>query len=301
LESRLTFSCFARSNATFPADQDHATLFQKQRPQTPDRDDMLDIQLRNVTLHFQRPDTEGRLPVYEDFNLDVEQGSFTILLGPSGCGKSTLLHVIDGLVRPTRADEIRVLGKDIRASPDVTRHIGYVFQQARLLPWKTLKQNVEFGLRGLNLRPRNEWDQLIDKYFSVVGLRDYLNYYPAQVSGGMQQRVSIVRAWVNEPQILLMDEPFSHLDEITAGELRRELIRLWMQDEVRRTIVFVTHDISEAVYLGQDIVMLTPRPAEICFTMRIDLPFPRDSTDDSVFDYEKQLRKEFAERAGVRI
>ena len=260
-----------------------------------------DIELKNVSLLFPRPDGQGLLPVYENFDLQVERGSFTILLGPSGCGKSTLLNIIDGVLKPTSADSLKVLGKELSEDPDVTRHCAYVFQSARLLKWKTLKGNVEFGLRGLNVQPQSRWPELMDKYFGVVGLRDFTHYYPHQVSGGMQQRASIVRAWVNEPQILLMDEPFSHLDEITAAELRRELVRLWTQDEQRRTIVFVTHDISEAVQLGERIIMLTPRPASICYEQVVDLPWPRDSADERAFEIEKTLRKVFAEKAGVRV
>jgi ABC-type nitrate/sulfonate/bicarbonate transport system ATPase subunit len=259
----------------------------------------IDIELRNVTLEFPRPDGAGRLPVYEDFDLVVEQGSFTVLLGPSGCGKSTLLNVIDGLIEPTRADRLQVLGQDLRENRDVTRQCAYVFQSPRLLKWKTLRGNVEFGLKGLAVQPRERWVELIDKYFGVVGLNEFTDYYPHQVSGGMQQRAAIVRAWVNEPKILLMDEPFSHLDEITAAELRRELIKLWTRDEQRRTVVFVTHDISEAVQLGERIIMLTPRPARICYEQVVDLPWPRTEGDEQVFEIEKTLRRIFAERAGV--
>jgi ABC-type nitrate/sulfonate/bicarbonate transport system ATPase subunit len=259
----------------------------------------LDIVLRGVTLEFPLP-TGGNLVVFRDLDLEVARGSFTILLGPSGCGKSTLLHVIDGLVRPTRAKTIQVLGRDVRTDRDVVKNIGYVFQTPRLLPWKTLRQNAEFGLRGLKAQPKERWSELIDRYFGVVGLKDFLNYYPHQVSGGMQQRASIVRAWVNEPRILLMDEPFSHLDEITAADMRRELIRLWSQDEERRTVVFVTHDINEAVMLGERIVMMTSRPATICYTETVDLEWPRDATHERVFELEKELRLVFAERSGIR-
>jgi NitT/TauT family transport system ATP-binding protein len=260
-----------------------------------------DVELRNVTLRFPRPDGKGTLPVYENFTLDIERGSFTVLLGPSGCGKSTLLNVIDGLITPTSADSVKVLGEDVRANPDVTRHTAYVFQSARLLKWKTLRGNVEFGLKGLAVQPKERWNELMANYFGVVGLSDFTHYYPHQVSGGMQQRAAIVRAWVNEPQILLMDEPFSHLDEITAAELRRELIKLWTRDAQRRTIVFVTHDISEAVQLGSRIIMLTPRPASIAHEQIVDLPWPRADADEQVFEYEKKLRKIFADRAGVAV
>jgi len=261
----------------------------------------LDVELRKVTLLFPRPDGNGTLPVYEDFDLAVEPGSFTVLLGPSGCGKSTLLNIIDGLLTPARAEKLEVLGRDLRSDPDVTRQCAYVFQNARLLKWKTLRGNVEFGLKGLGVQPKARWPELIDHYFGVVGLKDFMDYYPHQVSGGMQQRAAIVRAFVNEPQILLMDEPFSHLDEITAAELRRELIRLWTQDEQRRTVLFVTHDISEAVQLGQRIIVLTPRPASICHEEIVDLAYPRFGDDDHVFTVEQTLRKVLAERAGVQV
>lgn len=257
------------------------------------------IELTNVTLRFPTPGAGGPLTIYEDFSLDVLPGSFTVLVGPSGCGKSTLLNVIDGILLPTSADSLRVLGEDIRMNREVTRQVAYVFQSPRLLRWKTLRGNVEFALKGLGVKPRAEWDGLMTKYFAMVGLADYVDYYPHQVSGGMQQRAAIVRAWVNEPQVLLMDEPFSHLDEITAGELRRELVRLWTRDEPRRTVVFVTHDLKEAVELGTRIVMLTRRPAQICHIEDVQLPFPRRDTDEAVFQLERRLRVLFAERAGI--
>lgn len=260
-----------------------------------------DIELRNVCLRFPGRGRASGTTVYEDLSITVEQGSFTVLLGPSGCGKSSLLNIVDGLLKPTDADKLEVLGKDIRKHPDVTRQVAYIFQDSRMLRWKTLRGNVEFALRGLRLQPKERWGELIDHYFRIVGLSDYMDYYPHQVSGGMQQRAAIVRGWVNEPQILLMDEPFSHLDEITAGELRTELVNLWQRDEVRRTIVFVTHDISEAVKLATRIVMLTPQPSEICHDEQIDLPFPRAGDLDDVFQVEGRLRKILKSRAGVAV
>ncbi len=261
----------------------------------------LEIDLKNVTLRFPTPDGKGHLTVYEGFDLEVERGSFTVLLGPSGCGKSTLLNVINGLLKPTSADALNVFGKDIRENPDLTRQMAYVFQSPRLLKWKTLRGNIIFGLRGLGVQPKERWDEIINKYFGIVGLSDYTNYYPHQVSGGMQQRAAIVRAWVNEPRILLMDEPFSHLDEISAGEMRRELIKLWSREEPRRTIIFVTHDLSEAIQLGEDILMLTQCPAQVFCKQRVDLPWPREEGDEKVFELEKGLRKIFFEQAGIRV
>lgn len=253
----------------------------------------LDVDLRNVTLRFPGPDRKTYHTIYENFSLSVPEGSFTVLVGPSGCGKSTLLNVIDGLL-PVEAERIEVLGKDIRDEPEVTRQVAYVFQSPRLLKWKTLRANVEFALRGLAVKPRSEWNDLIEKYFALAGLSDFLDYYPGMISGGMQQRVAIVRAWVNEPRILLMDEPFSHLDEISAGELRLELVRLWARDDPRRTVIFVTHDLKEAVELGDKVVMLTSTPATAFHTEYIDLPRPRSDTDSRVMEVERQLRIEFA-------
>lgn len=257
------------------------------------------VQLGNISLRFPTPDGRGQLTIYENFSLDVEPGSFTIIVGPSGCGKSTLLNVIDGVLTPTEAETVQVLGHDVRTNREITRNIAYVFQNARLLKWKTLRGNVEFALKGLGSKPRSEWGALMDKYFGIVGLTDYMDYYPHQVSGGMQQRAAIVRAWVNEPKILLMDEPFSHLDEISAAVLRKQLISLWTRDEPRRTIVFVTHDLKEAVELGTRVVMLTQRPAKVCHIQELNLPFPRHDTDDEVFQMEQRLRLVFAERAGA--
>jgi ABC-type nitrate/sulfonate/bicarbonate transport system ATPase subunit len=256
-----------------------------------------DVELVNVSLTFPAPRTGNLQPLYEDLSLSVERGSFTVILGPSGCGKSTLLNVVDGLLKPTSAEGIRVMGEDIRQHPDQTRQLAYVFQSPRLLAWKTLWANAEFGLRGLRTQPQERWNELLEKYFAMVGLSEYRDYYPHQVSGGMQQRAAIVRAWVNEPRVLLMDEPFSHLDEISAGTLRRELIQLWTQEEDRRTILFVTHDIHEAVQLGTRVVMMTPRPATIAHDEPIDLEYPRVLDDDAVFATEKRLRSLFTEMA----
>jgi NitT/TauT family transport system ATP-binding protein len=258
-----------------------------------------DVELVNVSLTFPAPRTGNLQPLYEDLSLTVERGSFTVILGPSGCGKSTLLNVVDGLLKPTSAEGIRVMGEDIRDNPDMTRQLAYVFQNPRLLAWKTLRDNALFGLRGLRSQPEERWDELLDKYFAMVGLTEYRDYYPHQVSGGMQQRAAIVRAWVNEPRVLLMDEPFSHLDEISAGALRRELIQLWTREEDRRTILFVTHDINEAVQMGTRVVMMTPRPAVIAHDVPIDLDYPRRLDDDGVFAMEKRLRSLFTSMAST--
>lgn len=262
---------------------------------------MPDIELRNAALAFDDPGGGPPKVVYEKLDLKVESGSFTVVLGPSGCGKSTLLNIVDGLLEPTSVDAILVDGKDIRQHRELTRRMAYIFQGPRLLPWKTLQGNVEFGLRGLAVQPQERWRELMQKYFAVVGLTEYVDYYPHQVSGGMQQRAAIVRAWANEPEILLMDEPFSHLDEISAGELRRELMDLWLRDEPRRTILFVTHNLREAAYLASDIVVMTKAPARICHREHVDLPWPRDPSDERVFALESKIRKVLEAEAGIRV
>lgn len=261
---------------------------------------MPDIELQNLSLTFPQPGG-GQATVYDNFDLSIQSGSFTVLLGPSGCGKSTFLNIISGLLEPSSAAAITIDGRDIREDPELTRKSAYIFQNARLLPWKTLRGNVEFGLRGLGVKPKDEWEELMHRYFGVVGLQDYMDHYPHQVSGGMQQRAAIVRAWVNEPEILLMDEPFSHLDEITAGTLRKELVTLWTSEEKRRTVVFVTHSLSEAAQLASDVVMLRRAPTTICHRREIALPWPRDPKNNEVFNLETDLRRVFAEEVGVGL
>lgn len=290
-DGRLT-----RVNTNYPAD-DQAELREGSAPAIPSPD----VELDNVTLRFGRPGTAEESTIYEGMNLSVERGSFTAIIGPSGCGKSTLLNIVDGLLPPTHADGVRVMGTDIRTNPDQTRHLAYVFQDARLLPWKTLKENALFGLRGLSVQKRERWEGLLEKYFRMTGLQDYVNHYPSQVSGGMQQRAAIVRAWVNEPRVLLMDEPFSHLDEISAASLRRELIQLWNIDEDRRTVLFVTHDISEALQLGTRVVMLSQKPVEIVHDESVDLAYPRETENSEFFEAERRLRRIFAEKNGQSV
>lgn len=255
----------------------------------------LEVEIHNLKMMFPKPNGRGYLPIFDGLNLEVQKGSFTTILGPSGCGKSTLLNIINGILPPTYADALKVGGGDIRENPELRNHMGYIFQHSRLLPWRTLRENVIFALKGLGIQPKEHWNDLMHRYFKVVGLEDYMNYYPAQVSGGMQQRASIVRAWANEPRVLLMDEPFSHLDEITAREMRTELIRLWSQEEgEKKTVIFVTHDMSEAIYLADELYMLTKCPnARIFHHEKIDVPRPRDPEDERLFEIEREMKKKF--------
>jgi ABC-type nitrate/sulfonate/bicarbonate transport system ATPase subunit len=209
--------------------------------------------------------------VLERIDLTVFENEFVSLVGRSGCGKTTLLNIIAGLIAPS-AGEVRVDGKTV-TGPGGGK--GMVFQQQALFPWLTALQNVEFGARTRALSPaarRREAEQLID----LVGLAGYAERYPAALSGGMQQRVAIARALALDPQILLMDEPFGALDEITRIDMQHELLRVWSSR--RKTVVFVTHSISEALMLSDRVVVMRAHPGVIAAEFRIDLPRPRQRT-----------------------
>jgi NitT/TauT family transport system ATP-binding protein len=227
------------------------------------------IELGDVGMSFILPG--GVLEVLRGITLTVRQGEFVSLLGPSGCGKSTLLRVIADILPPTHG-RAAVLG----ASPAEARRnraLGMVFQQPVLLPWLTAEENVGLPLRIGNWGARHRPAAAPDALLRLVGLDGFNGAQPAQLSGGMQQRVAIARALVSDPQVLLMDEPFGALDAITRDRLNEELLRIWTQ--VRRTVVFVTHSIAEAVYLSMRVVVMSPRPARIRRIVGIDLPYPR--------------------------
>jgi ABC-type nitrate/sulfonate/bicarbonate transport system ATPase subunit len=220
-----------------------------------------------------------RLRVLDDITFETADRSFTSILGPSGCGKSTILNLIAGLDNHS-AGQISI---------DGTR-IGFVFQQPRLLNWRTVAGNVVLPLEQ-QYSEKNLKRDAATRYLKLVGLAGYEHYYPLQLSGGMQQRVAIARALAIDPDILLMDEPFSGLDEITARKLRQELLRIWQ--ETGKTILFVTHSISESVFLSQQILIVSPKPARIFKRITIDLPYPREYGDLRLFEIETQLTKDF--------
>ena len=222
-----------------------------------------------------------RLRVLDDISFEIEDHSFTSILGPSGCGKSTILNLIAGLENHS-SGKISIEGD----------RIGFVFQQSRLLNWRTVVENVILPLEQQNFE-RDAVRKLAEKYLALVGLAGYENYYPLQLSGGMQQRVAIARALATDPDILLMDEPFNGLDEITARKLRQELLRIWQ--ETGKTILFVTHSINESIFLSQQILIVSAKPARIFKRATIDLPYPRQYGDLRLFEIETTLTKDFLE------
>jgi len=205
-----------------------------------------------------------------DASLQVNQGEFISLIGPSGCGKTTLLRLIADLVSPT-SGELTVMGKTPRQAR-LDRDYGYVFQAPALLEWRNVQRNVMLPLEIMR-HSRNEREQRASELLELVGLGDFKRQYPWQLSGGMQQRVSIARALAFDPRLLLMDEPFGALDEITRETMNQELLRIWSQTQ--KTIMFVTHSIAEAVFLSSRIVVMTPRPGKIEKVIDVDLPYPR--------------------------
>jgi len=203
-------------------------------------------------------------------SLDIPARSFTAIVGASGCGKSTLLNIAAGL-------DTQFSGQVVH-SGDQTR-TGFLFQTPRLLPWLTAEQNVAFVLEAQG-SSRAEALQAARRYLHLVGLAGFERRYPTQLSGGMQQRVALVRALVVEPDLMLMDEPFAALDELTARRLRGEVLRLF--HEMPRTVLFVTHNVTEAVYLADQVVVMTPRPGRIRAQISVDLPRPREYDDPQI-------------------
>ena len=214
----------------------------------------------------------SRVAVFYDLYLAVEQGEFVALLGPSGCGKSTLLRMFAGLEKP---DAGVVKFRDIPITGP-RREIALMFQSPTLLPWKTALDNVALPLvaRGMSWREAREAAM---RYLAFVGLSGFEEAYPSQLSGGMQQRVALARALAVEPEVLLLDEPFSALDPLTAESLRTELVRLWHDNSTTvHTLVMVTHSVDEAVYVASRVVVLSPRPAKVVADVKIEMPYPRN-------------------------
>jgi NitT/TauT family transport system ATP-binding protein len=223
------------------------------------------LRAEHVNMIFKRDGKTTR--VLEDINLDVGDGEFVCLLGPSGCGKSTLLNTMAGFLSPT-SGEITVDGEAVQG-PDPRRI--FVFQERGVFPWLTVEGNIGFGLFKLS---RQEREQRIAHYIKMVGLEGFEKTYPPELSGGMKQRLEVARALAVNPDMLFLDEPFGALDSITRLVMRGELLRIWEAE--RKTIIFVTHDIDEAVQLADRVVVMSARPATIQQIVTIDIPHPRD-------------------------
>lgn len=227
----------------------------------------------------------GSVDALSNVNLTVAPGEFLSIIGPSGCGKSTLLRLIVGLEFDFRGNIL--LGDEPIRGPGVNR--GMVFQEARLFPWLTVEQNVGFGLD--NQTPSPEKERIVKEHLELVGLTGFAKAYPHQLSGGMQQRVSIARALVNRPQVLLLDEPFGALDAMTRINMQQEILRIWETE--RTTIILVTHDIDEAIFLGDRVVVMSNRPGTIKKIVPVQLSRPRDRNSYDFVTIRKQIYTEF--------
>ena len=244
------------------------------------------LEIKNISKTY---DNNGQLiKTIKDFSLSIDEHKFIVLVGPSGCGKTTLLKIIAGLLEQTTG-EVILDGKKI-LEPDKER--GMIFQSFSLFPWLTVKDNISFGLDLQNFS-RKQKDEIVQHYLSIVGLSDFANAYPKNLSGGMQQRLAIARTLANNPKVLLMDEPFGSLDSQTRSKMQEFLTGLWEKD--RKTILFVTHDVEEAIFLADTVYLLSQRPTEI--KQVFNVPFVRPRLHELKYSQEFfELEKEIAQK-----
>ena len=240
------------------------------------------IEVKNINKSFESKKTE-KLSVLEDINLNINDGELICLLGPSGCGKTTLLRLIAGLDHPT-AGEIVANGEIVK-KPSGDRAV--IFQQYSLFPWLTVLQNVTFGLEMTKKGSKEENVAAAERYLKSVGLFDFKDSYPHELSGGMKQRVAIIRSLLNHSPILLMDEPFSALDMQNRHKLQEQLIGVWQRFE--NTIVFVTHDVDEAVYLADKIVIMDKNPGRIAEIIEVDIERPRKRESNQFIQLQESI------------
>jgi ABC-type nitrate/sulfonate/bicarbonate transport system ATPase subunit len=247
------------------------------------------IEVRNVTLVYDTP--TGQVPGVQDVSFSLEASEFLCIVGRSGCGKTTLLNILAGFLAPA-AGEIRIGGKT------VTGHgldRGIVFQDfAQLFPWRTALENVAFGLEMKGV-PKAEREAIAVKQLQLVKLEKFAQSYPHHLSGGMQQRVAIARALAYNPAVLLMDEPFAALDALTREEMQRILADVWR--ETRKTVIYVTHNVAEAVFLADRVIVMTPHPGTVKAQVPIHLSRPRDPLSIEFLEYQKELLRHLTEQA----
>jgi NitT/TauT family transport system ATP-binding protein len=254
------------------------------------------IRIAGLTKEFGTASGE-RVLALQGVDLDVNQGEFISVVGPSGCGKSTLLKIVAGLV-PHSSGSVEIGGEPLAG---LRRDIGIVFQSPLLLPWRTVRDNALLPI-DLQGRDRAPYEGRVDALLRLVGLHDFANKYPFELSGGMQQRAAITRALLDDPKILLMDEPFGALDAMMREFMNAELQRIWLQS--RNTVLFITHSIPEAVFLSDRVVALSARPGRVAEVVEIDLPRPRTidmMASDAFGRYTARIRAHFNLGAGVDL
>lgn len=243
------------------------------------------LKLENVSKGFAKIENEDVTRALDNISLTMESGEFISLVGPSGCGKSTILRLVAGLIRPTLG-KVTVNGEEIEhPSPDR----GMVFQKPTLFPWLTVEKNIAFSLKMQNKLKGNE--KKVEDMINIIGLQDFRNDYPGQLSGGMAQRVALVRSLINEPDILLLDEPLGALDAFTRMNMQDEILKIWRKR--KQLAIMVTHDIEEAIYMGTRVIVMESSPGRIVADVKIEQDYPRDRSSDAFVAYRNDILKKF--------
>lgn len=238
------------------------------------------LRFDRIDMVFTRP-KQPPVQVLKSVSFDVGEGDFVCLLGPSGCGKSTLLNIAAGLIKPSAGTV--TAGSKVITGPGRDR--GVVFQEYALFPWLTVRENVVLGAKSAD----GKYDgDTVDHFLIVTGMYDHRNKLPKELSGGMKQRAAIARTLANDPEIILMDEPFGALDPYTREALQDQLIELW--NESRKTILFVTHSVEEAAYLAGTVILLKAHPGELKATIKNDVPWPRERASEDLIGIERTIR-----------
>lgn len=239
------------------------------------------LELKNVSKVFAKVESDTVTHALQDVSITMRSGEFVSIVGPSGCGKSTILRLVAGLIRPTLG-HVTVDGKEIEG-PAPER--GVVFQNPTLFPWLTVEKNIAFSL---DVRGADEGKaEKVDHMLEITGLERFRHDYPAQLSGGMAQRVALVRTLINEPEILLLDEPLGALDEFTRMNMQDEILNIWTQK--KQLALMVTHSIDEAVYMGTRVLVMETNPGRVVADIRIDEDFPRDRSSRSFVEYRNEI------------
>ena len=239
------------------------------------------LKLENVSKSFAKIETDEVTHALTSVTTSMQSGEFISMVGPSGCGKSTMLRLVAGLIKPTTG-KLTVNGEEI-GEPGPDR--GMMFQKATLFPWLTVYDNIAFSLKMQGKLKGNE--DKVEKMIEVIGLQDFRTDYPGQLSGGMAQRVALVRALINEPEILLLDEPLGALDAFTRMNMQDEILKIWQ--EKQQLALMVTHDVDEAIYMGTRVLVMDAHPGRVIADITIDLPFPRDRSSREFVEYRNDI------------
>ena len=242
------------------------------------------LSLKNVSKSFAKVENDVVTHALHNINFSLKKGEFVSLVGPSGCGKSTILRLVAGLIFPTQGEVLAEEKKIEKPAPER----GMVFQNPTLFPWLTVENNIAFSLNvRKDLKPN---DERVEKMINMIGLESFRDDYPGQLSGGMAQRVALVRSLIAEPKILLLDEPLGALDAFTRMNIQDEILKIWQ--EKKQLILMVTHDVDEAIYTSTRVIVMTPNPGKIRDDIEIHLPYPRQRASDEFVEYRKKILNE---------